>query len=133
MVTAKNQSEDIVEALALGANDYISKPVDFPVALARVNTQLERKRSEEKIQQMNEALCWANEELESRVADRTKELFEANQQLRNEMEQRERSQATIRYLAHHDALTGLGNRVLIREQRHEYWAVFAIFLDGFKR
>jgi diguanylate cyclase (GGDEF)-like protein len=142
MVTAKNQSEDIVEALALGANDYISKPVDFPVALARVNTQLERKRSEEKIQQMNEALCWANEELESRVAERTNELFEANQQLRSEMEQRERSQETIRYLAHHDALTGLGNRVLIREQlcdaiasreRHgQNLAVFFIDLDGFK-
>jgi diguanylate cyclase (GGDEF)-like protein len=142
MVTAKNQSEDIVEALALGANDYIAKPVDFPVALARVNTQLERKRSEEKIQQMNEALRWANEDLECRVAERTKELFEANQQLRSEMEQRERSEATIRYLAHHDALTGLGNRVLIREHlcdaiasRQRYGqslAVFFVDLDGFK-
>src|SRR5665647_364118 len=33
MVTAKSQSEDIVEALNCGANDYITKPVDFPVAL----------------------------------------------------------------------------------------------------
>src|SRR5947208_14682869 len=80
MVTAKNQSEDIVEALALGANDYISKPVDFPVALARVNTQLGRKQAENQIRQMNDALRCANEELECRVADRTKELFEANQQ-----------------------------------------------------
>ncbi len=35
MVTAKNQSEDIVKALDLGANDYLTKPIDFPVALAR--------------------------------------------------------------------------------------------------
>lgn len=33
MVTAKSQSEDIVEALNCGANDYITKPVDFSVAL----------------------------------------------------------------------------------------------------
>ena len=31
MVTAKNQSEDVVEAFRLGANDYVTKPIDFPV------------------------------------------------------------------------------------------------------
>lgn len=44
MVTAKSQSEDVAESLALGANDYITKPVDFVVALARINAQLGRKR-----------------------------------------------------------------------------------------
>jgi DNA-binding response OmpR family regulator len=47
MVTAKNQSEDIVKALDLGANDYLTKPVDFPVALARIATQLSQKRAQE--------------------------------------------------------------------------------------
>ena len=36
MATAKTESEDIVEALELGANDYVTKPLDFPVVLARV-------------------------------------------------------------------------------------------------
>lgn len=40
MVTAKGESQDVVQALQLGANDYITKPVDFPVALARIQTQL---------------------------------------------------------------------------------------------
>jgi DNA-binding response OmpR family regulator len=40
MVTAKTQSEDVVEALGLGANDYVTKPIDFPVALARIQAQL---------------------------------------------------------------------------------------------
>jgi len=40
MVTAKSQSEDVVEALGQGANDYITKPLDFPVALARIQAQL---------------------------------------------------------------------------------------------
>lgn len=44
MVTAKDQSEDIVEALNLGANDYVTKPIDFPVVKARVQTQLSLKR-----------------------------------------------------------------------------------------
>lgn len=44
MVTAKSQSDDIVEALRLGANDYVTKPVDFPVLLARVQTHLRLRR-----------------------------------------------------------------------------------------
>jgi DNA-binding response OmpR family regulator len=40
MVTAKDQSEDIVEALHYQANDYIQKPVNIDVAIARINTQL---------------------------------------------------------------------------------------------
>ena len=142
MVTAKSQSEDIVEALNRGANDYITKPVDFSIALARVVTQLDRKRAEEKIQHMNEELFRTNEALEGRVADRTKDLVQANQQLRREMEQREESQAQIVHLAHHDALTGLGNRLLFHKelsdavahrQRHGGdLAVLFMDLDGFK-
>jgi serine/threonine protein kinase/CheY-like chemotaxis protein len=40
MVTAKSDSDDVVEALDLGANDYVTKPIDFPVVLARLQTQL---------------------------------------------------------------------------------------------
>jgi DNA-binding response OmpR family regulator len=46
MVTARNQREDILRALNLGANDYLTKPIDFPVALARIESQLSRKREE---------------------------------------------------------------------------------------
>ena len=45
MATAKDQGEDVVSAFKLGANDYITKPIDFPVALARIETQLSRKRA----------------------------------------------------------------------------------------
>ncbi len=50
MATAKDQSEDIVSALKLGANDYVTKPLDFPVVLARVQTQLSLKRAMQEIQ-----------------------------------------------------------------------------------
>ena len=40
MVTAKDESDDVVEALDLGANDYVTKPIDFAVALARIRAQV---------------------------------------------------------------------------------------------
>lgn len=36
MITAKSETDDVVSALKLGANDYISKPVNFEVAISRV-------------------------------------------------------------------------------------------------
>lgn len=52
MVTAKDQSEDIVNALKIGANDYVTKPLDFPVVLARTQTQLSLKRAMQEIQHL---------------------------------------------------------------------------------
>ncbi len=43
MVTARTEGADIVEAFRLGANDYVTKPIDFPVALARIATHLSHK------------------------------------------------------------------------------------------
>lgn len=40
MATAKDQSEDVVKAFRLGANDYVTKPLDFAVTLARIEAQL---------------------------------------------------------------------------------------------
>ena len=98
MVTANSQSADIVEALGLGANDYVAKPVDFPIALARVTAQVERKRAGEAL-----AVAYAA-------------LTQSNEQLRDEIANRQRSEARTQYLAHHDALTGLGNRPLFHEE-----------------
>lgn len=54
MVTALHESEKVVEALSLGANDYITKPLDFPVALARIKSQLDRKWAEEALRESQE-------------------------------------------------------------------------------
>ena len=45
MVTARSGGDDIVEALNAGANDYVTKPVDFPVAIARIETHLSHQRA----------------------------------------------------------------------------------------
>jgi len=52
MATAKDQGTDVVEALTLGANDYVTKPLDFPVVLARVENQLSLKRAMEEIKRL---------------------------------------------------------------------------------
>jgi DNA-binding response OmpR family regulator len=44
MVTASSDSEDVVEALGHGANDYVTKPIDFPVAVARIEAALRTRR-----------------------------------------------------------------------------------------
>ena len=49
MVTAQSSSRDIVGALDLGADDYVTKPIDYPVALARIRTQLARKDAEDRL------------------------------------------------------------------------------------
>jgi diguanylate cyclase (GGDEF)-like protein len=46
MVTAKDRTEDVVEALDLGANDYVTKPIDFAIALARIRTQVTARRAD---------------------------------------------------------------------------------------
>jgi diguanylate cyclase (GGDEF)-like protein/PAS domain S-box-containing protein len=59
MVTAKNQSDDIVKALEMGANDYLTKPIDFPVALARIGTQLSHKKAQEALRESEERYALA--------------------------------------------------------------------------
>jgi diguanylate cyclase (GGDEF)-like protein len=142
MVTAKSASENIVESLELGANDYVTKPVDFAVALARANTHIGRRRAELQVVAANDALSKANDSLEKNVAERTALLLELYQKLRAEMAVREESDARSLYLAYHDSLTGLANRLLFKEQLENVLkdtletpkpvAVLFVDLDGFK-
>jgi len=46
MVSALSNSEDIVDAFDLGANDYVVKPIDLRVMDARIQTQLLRSRAD---------------------------------------------------------------------------------------
>ncbi len=49
MITARDRSEDVVEALGRGATDYITKPVDFTVAAARIRNHVEACRAQRSI------------------------------------------------------------------------------------
>ena len=55
MITGKTESTDVINSLKLGANDFISKPVNFEVALMRITTHLkisEFSREMGKLQQL---------------------------------------------------------------------------------
>jgi len=65
MATAKTESEDIVAALKIGANDYVIKPFDFPVVLARVHTQLALKKGRDALAQAHRRM---KEDLEAAAA-----------------------------------------------------------------
>ncbi len=49
MLAASNDKNDISRTLDLGANDYVTKPGELPILLARIKTQLSLKRTAEKL------------------------------------------------------------------------------------
>ncbi|MEM7466465.1 MAG: EAL domain-containing protein [Pseudomonadota bacterium] len=49
MLAASNDKKDITRAIDLGANDYVTKPGDLPILLARIKTQLSLKRAAEQL------------------------------------------------------------------------------------
>ena len=63
MVTARTDVETIVDALHRQANDYLTKPIIFEVALARVAAQIESKLASERVMRALDDLKAANERL----------------------------------------------------------------------
>jgi diguanylate cyclase (GGDEF)-like protein len=98
MVTAMAESKDVVQALELGANDYITKPIDVGITFARVQNHIARQQAERAL------------------AEQLHKLENINRELENEIAQRKISDARIQQMAHHDSLTGLSNRSYFRDQ-----------------
>jgi len=63
MASALGDSRDLVEALRLGANDYVIKPLDMQVVLARVGTQLALRRASEDVARLAAQLRAAQERI----------------------------------------------------------------------
>lgn len=61
MATARDGSEDMVRALEAGANDYVTKPLDLAVVLARVGTQLMLKSARDRVRELDQRLAVAQE------------------------------------------------------------------------
>ena len=59
MFTARSEGADVVEAFRLGANDYVTKPIDFPVALARISTHLSHKQAIQNLRESEERYALA--------------------------------------------------------------------------
>jgi diguanylate cyclase (GGDEF)-like protein/PAS domain S-box-containing protein len=59
LVTTDSRGSEVVDAFRLGANDYVTKPIDFPIALARIHTHLSHKRSVEALRESEERYALA--------------------------------------------------------------------------
>lgn len=142
MVSAKSQSEDVAESLGLGANDYVIKPVDFTIALARIETQLkQRANTVSEAESRREAETIAAQ-LRETVEEKLALLDRTNQNLKLESVHRQKTEDQLQFLAYHDSLSGLSNRYDLLEklesilseisQSEQDLVVIFIDLDRFK-
>lgn len=60
MATAVADSGSVAGALDLGANDYVTKPLDYPVVLSRIRAQLERRDTDREVRQSEERYALAS-------------------------------------------------------------------------
>jgi diguanylate cyclase (GGDEF)-like protein len=56
MVTANDLDDEVVHALDLGANDYVTKPYSYAVLSARMRTSLRLKHSQDNLEEANRRL-----------------------------------------------------------------------------
>src|SRR6476469_1141714 len=108
-LSALSEGLDKAKAFETGGADYISKPFQVQEVLARVQNQLALRSAE----LQNEAL---KTQLEARVKERTSQLEVANQELQQQVYDRQQLQAELLRMALHDGLTGLPNRALFMER-----------------
>ncbi len=107
-----------------GSDELGSLIIDFNTMLDEIRARDEKLRTHQ-------------EELEARVAQRTHQLERANLELASSKEQAESVAKRMQFHAHHDALTGLPNRVLLNDRiktelthaRREQSILALLFLD----
>jgi two-component system cell cycle response regulator len=85
MVTAKDEADTLPKCLDIGANDYVSKPVNISILIARMRSQLSRKWAMDEIAQTQIIL-------EERVEERTDELQTSIKKLKQGVIERDQAQ-----------------------------------------
>ena len=116
--------EDRVRCLEAGADDYIAKPINDVILLAKVRVFLDLYRGRQELQRL--------------VA----ELDARNRQLEVEIAERKRAEQEVRHRATHDTLTELPNRALFMDRveqalqradrQRSQLALLYLDIDGFK-
>jgi len=102
-ISALGEVLDKVQAFEVGGVDYITKPFEVAEILARIQNQLTLQWSKAEIHELNATL-------EKRVQKRTAQLEAANEELKNEIAERQKAQEQLLHQAFHCVLTGLPNR-----------------------
>ncbi len=105
LITSRSSTSEIVQAIDMGANDYMIKPVDFDILWARLTNQLMQR-------QAAKYLHSARQRLEEEVRQRTQELHNSNAILKREIKEKLLVESKLKRQANYDGLTGLPNRTL---------------------
>lgn len=88
MVTARAEADAVVEALDSGADDYVTKPIDFDVLRARMETHIEKRKAASD-------LARANAVLDQRVTLRSMALADMEGELQGEIRKRRELEAKL--------------------------------------
>lgn len=135
MMSGAQSMENAVGALRAGAFDYLMKPFDLRLVEAAARRGVGHYQ-----------LCVSKRQyemrLEQEVQERTAALLATTTQLETEISERNRIEERLNYLAYHDLLTDLPNRVLFQDRlgqalsaarrENQRIAVFLISIDRFK-
>ena len=112
IATARGDREDVLQALALGANDYVTKPIDFPVVLARVETQLSHKRVVDRIVELEADVRKRNAELQTANARMTHSLAMAARIQRSLLPDKSLNEPGVRFAWLFEPCDELGGDIL---------------------
>lgn len=105
-----------VIAMKEGAFDFLLKPVEFETLEKNVFQAVCKKKRKQERAAQNRELAFYQERLENKVSSQTLALEQANEALKTEVAARIEAERNARYLVYYDMLTGLPNRLLLRER-----------------
>jgi len=126
MVTARAESEATVEALEAGADDYVTKPIDFSALRARIESHLAKRVDTSDLRRCNAVL-------DERMTMRSLVLADMETELRHEIARRKELEDQ---LARYSASDGQGQslnqseRAALREIAGKFELVFESAVQG---